>query len=205
MKIGSIKIDVSNNSLNNENTKLISFNETYVYFEYKSNNNINHKRCFLENAIQRYAIFELINNSPLWSLDISSELTGTYFRNLANIIIDDSLIQEYLDKSMALNLVITSYFNNSLKRFVKFDDNKSYYPKFNMIEPTNIKIKLYDYQKKSLAKIGPSSMPKSKPPGVGIDIQGKTPDNYKIRIAGARSREQLEEIIAFIKVLLYYY
>jgi hypothetical protein len=59
--------------------------------------------------------------------------------------------------------------------------------------------------KKSLAKIGPSSMPKSKPPGVGIDIQGKTPDNYKIRIAGARSREQLEEIISFIKVLLYLY
>ena len=59
--------------------------------------------------------------------------------------------------------------------------------------------------KKSLAKIGPSSMPKSKPPGVGIDIQGKTPDNYKIRIAGARSREQLEEIILFIKVLLYLY
>jgi DNA repair protein RAD5 len=153
MKIGSIKIEVSNNSLTNENTKLISFNETYVYFEYKNNNNIHHKRCFLDNAIQRYAIFELINNSPLWSLDISFEPTGTYNRNLANIIIDDSLIQEYLDKSMALNLLITSHFNNNLKKFVKFDDNKSYYPKFNMIEPKNIKIKLYDYQKKSLAKM----------------------------------------------------
>jgi hypothetical protein len=57
--------------------------------------------------------------------------------------------------------------------------------------------------KKSLSKI--SSLPKSKPPGIGIDIQGRTPDNYKIRIAGARSREQLDEIIDFIKVLLYLY
>ncbi len=59
--------------------------------------------------------------------------------------------------------------------------------------------------KKSLSKMGISSLPKSKPPGIGIDIQGRTPDNYKIRIAGARSREQLDEIINFIKVLLYLY
>jgi len=48
-------------------------------------------------------------------------------------------------------------------------------------------------------------MPKSKPPGIGIDIQGRTPDNYKIRITGARSKEQLEEIIGFVKVLIYLY
>jgi hypothetical protein len=53
--------------------------------------------------------------------------------------------------------------------------------------------------------MGSTSLPKSKPPGIGIDIQGRTPDNYKIRIAGARSREQLDEIIMFIKVLLYLY
>jgi hypothetical protein len=57
--------------------------------------------------------------------------------------------------------------------------------------------------KKGLTKI--KSLPKSKPPGIGVDIQGRTPDNYKIRIAGARSREQLDEIVSFIKVLLYLY
>ena len=57
--------------------------------------------------------------------------------------------------------------------------------------------------RKSLSKI--NTLPKSKPPGIGIDIQGRTPDNYKIRIAGARSREQLDEILDFIKVLMFLY
>ena len=49
------------------------------------------------------------------------------------------------------------------------------------------------------------SMPKSKPPGIGIDIQGRDRDNYKIRITGARNKEQLDEIIDFMKVLIYLY
>jgi hypothetical protein len=57
--------------------------------------------------------------------------------------------------------------------------------------------------KKSQMKL--KALPKAKPPGIGIDIQGRTPDNYKIRITGARSREQLEEIVNFIKTLLYLY
>ncbi len=60
--------------------------------------------------------------------------------------------------------------------------------------------------KKNLTKVGSrAALPKAKPPGIGIDIQGRTPDNYKIRITGARSREQLDEIIAFMKVLLFLY
>ena len=57
--------------------------------------------------------------------------------------------------------------------------------------------------KKNLRKL--KSMPKSKPPGIGIDIQGRKVDNYKIRITGARSKEQLEEIVEFIKVLMFLY
>ena len=49
------------------------------------------------------------------------------------------------------------------------------------------------------------SMPKSKPPGIGIDIQGRNRENYKIRITGARSKSQLNEILSFIKVLIYLY
>ena len=49
------------------------------------------------------------------------------------------------------------------------------------------------------------SLPKSKPPGIGIDIQGRDKDNYKIRITGARNKEQLDEIIIFMKVLIYLY
>ena len=49
------------------------------------------------------------------------------------------------------------------------------------------------------------SMPKSKPPGIGIDIQGRDREKYKIRITGARNKEQLNEIIDFMKVLIYLY
>lgn len=50
-----------------------------------------------------------------------------------------------------------------------------------------------------------NTLPKSKPPGIGIDIQGRTPENYKIRITGARNKKQLYEIIDFIKVLIFLY
>ena len=50
-----------------------------------------------------------------------------------------------------------------------------------------------------------NTLPKSKPPGVSIDIIGRNADNYKIRITGARNKEQLFEIIDFIKVLMFLY
>jgi hypothetical protein len=48
-------------------------------------------------------------------------------------------------------------------------------------------------------------VPKFKPPGIGIDIQGKIPEKYKIRISGAREQSQLERIISFMNVLMYLY
>ena len=48
-------------------------------------------------------------------------------------------------------------------------------------------------------------LPKSKPPGIGIDIQGRDRERYKIRITGARTKDQLIEIVDFIKVLIYLY
>ena len=63
--------------------------------------------------------------------------------------------------------------------------------------------KILKKTKRNLRKI--KMMPRSKPPGINIDIQGRQPDNYKIRITGARSKEQLEEIMSFIKVLIYLY
>jgi hypothetical protein len=46
---------------------------------------------------------------------------------------------------------------------------------------------------------------KFKPPGIGIDIQGKDPTKYKIRISGARSKVQLDRIITFMNILIYLY
>jgi hypothetical protein len=56
---------------------------------------------------------------------------------------------------------------------------------------------------KNLKKL--KSLPKSKPPGIGIDIQGRDRDKYKIRITGARNKQQLDEIVDFMKVLIYLY
>lgn len=63
--------------------------------------------------------------------------------------------------------------------------------------------KVIKKSKKLLKKL--KSLPKSKPPGIGIDIQGRDKERYKIRITGARNKEQLEEIIDFMKVLIYLY
>ena len=46
---------------------------------------------------------------------------------------------------------------------------------------------------------------KYKLPGIGIDIQGKEKSKYKIRITGARSKYQLDNIISFMNILLYLY
>lgn len=48
-------------------------------------------------------------------------------------------------------------------------------------------------------------LPRFKPPGIGIDIQGRIPEKYKIRISGARDQHQLERIITFMNILLYLY
>ena len=49
------------------------------------------------------------------------------------------------------------------------------------------------------------ALPKSKPPGIEITIQGRDVDNYKLRIYGARDKDQLYEIIQFMEVLIYLY
>ncbi len=49
------------------------------------------------------------------------------------------------------------------------------------------------------------NIPKYKPPGIGVDIQGKSRNKYKMRIAGARDKDQLNRIITFMNVLIYLY
>lgn len=49
------------------------------------------------------------------------------------------------------------------------------------------------------------NLPKYKSPGITVDIQGKTRDKYKLKIAGARDEDQLNRIIDFMNVLIYLY
>ncbi len=49
------------------------------------------------------------------------------------------------------------------------------------------------------------NVPKYKPPGIDLNIQGREEDKYKIRISGARDNEQLNRIIDFMNILIYLY
>jgi hypothetical protein len=82
---------------------------------------------------------------------------------------------------------------------------------FNITEDaaqSEIKIVMGKYPKikksrKVLKKL--ENIPKYKPPGIGIDIQGKTRKKYKIRIAGARNKYQLNKIVSFMNIMMYLY
>ena len=73
-------------------------------------------------------------------------------------------------------------------------------------EITRVRSKFPSIQKniKSTLKVT-EELPKYKAPGIGIDIQGKIPENYKIRISGAKNKDQLERILIFMNILLYLY
>jgi len=49
------------------------------------------------------------------------------------------------------------------------------------------------------------NLPKYKPPGIEIGIQGKEKENYKIRVSGARDEDQLNRILDFMNILIYLY
>jgi hypothetical protein len=67
-------------------------------------------------------------------------------------------------------------------------------------------MKRYPYIKKNRKVLKTiESIPKYKSPGIGIDIQGKLREKYKIRISGARDALQLEHIVRFINILIYLY
>ena len=71
------------------------------------------------------------------------------------------------------------------------------------IQKTRAKYPNLKKSRKILKKL--ENIPKYKSPGIGIDIQGKQRDRYKIRISGARTKEQLDRIIQFMNILIYLY
>ncbi len=96
---------------------------------------------------------------------------------------------EYIQQVLVDELI--KQFNISAERAnEEIDKVKSKYP--NIKKSRNVLKKLDTYGK-------------HKPPGIGVDIQGKQRDRYKIRISGVRNTEQLDRIIAFYEVLMYMY
>lgn len=96
---------------------------------------------------------------------------------------------EYTESSLAD--VISKQFNITLQRAVEEIERV----KRNVPNPKR--------GRKILKKL--ENIPKYKPPGIGIDIQGKSRDKYKMRISGARNKEQLDRIITFMNILMFLY
>lgn len=71
------------------------------------------------------------------------------------------------------------------------------------IQKAKVKYPNLKKSRKILKKL--DNIPKYKPPGIGIDVQGKQRERYKIRISGARNKEQLHRIIMFMNILIYLY
>jgi hypothetical protein len=96
---------------------------------------------------------------------------------------------DYTDSSLANE--ISKQFNLTIEKALEsIKKVKEKYP--------NIK-----KSRKILKKL--ENVPKYKPPGIGIDIQGKQIDRYKIRISGARNKSQLNRIIQFMNILIFLY
>lgn len=96
---------------------------------------------------------------------------------------------EYNDQSLANE--ISKEFNLTLEQaIIEINLTREKYP--------NVK-----KSRKVLKKL--ENIPKYKPPGIGVDIQGKQRDNYKMRIAGARDKEQLDKILEFMHAFFYLY
>ena len=96
---------------------------------------------------------------------------------------------EYNDASLANE--ISKQFNITEERAIE------------EIEKVRTKYSNLKRSRKILKKL--ENIPKYKPPGIGIDIQGKLKDKYKIRVSGARDKQQLDRIINFMNILIYLY
>jgi len=199
--------------INNENNK--------ITFEIPKNEDF--KFAFI-NSIQQ---FTLPDNFIISHNDLSD--FARYFFPYVSVVIDpkkrESKISNKNKSKYGTYLrfkKISNYENNTVieKRILYFLKNYELNIKllslqiskeFNIVESKaltkiNEVIKNYKNIKKSrdvLKKY--DNIPKYKPPGIGIDIQGKTRDKYKFRISGARNKFQLYEIIYFVKAFLYIY
>lgn len=204
--------------LNNENAKnnIVFKNPTDSDFDY----------AFI-NTIQK---FELPNNFSINHNDLS-EFSRYFFPYVALVIeprkrlakSSATVVEEKSKYGTYLRYKRVSKYENKTKiehRIVFFMRNYEYddqslsaeiSKEFNiteeqaMIEIQSVREK-YPNMKKSrriLKKL--ENIPKYKPPGIGIDIQGKSRTNYKMRIAGARDKVQLNRIINFMNILIYLY
>jgi SNF2 family DNA or RNA helicase len=157
---GIIKIQ-SKQNITPTNIEIIGLNTTgYVILKYKIIDHIYYTRFSSDNKLQTYLFFEIINKSPLWTVTYSVtpynnwNLNTFYFSINFSIKIESTLINDYINISLALNSIIANIYNQ-IPIFSNTDlTNQSIIPYIDPITPPKeFKINLYDYQQRTLAKM----------------------------------------------------
>ena len=157
---GTIRIENKQNILPSDIKAIGLGLDGLVIIKYNIANKIHYIQYLPDRKLQTYVFFELLNNSPLWSISydiiphVGWNASIFYFDIKFILKIDTTLINNYIDTSLGLNYIISEmYF--SAPNFTDTDfTNKSLIPYFEPIKPPkDFKMKLYDYQQRTLAKM----------------------------------------------------
>ena len=133
---------------------VVGIKYTHVIIKYKINDVI----YFIEFSTDKtlnLLFFELLNNSPLWNLSYKiMRIHQNKFDIELIVNVEKELINEYINKSMALNYLINVQASDE-KMFTDTDlDDTSIIPFCDPVDPpSEFKVNLYYYQKKTLAKM----------------------------------------------------
>jgi SNF2 family DNA or RNA helicase len=153
---GYITLKTNNKRIKPSKLEIIGINvNNLVILKYYINNIPKYQQFSADKPINNYIFFELLNKSPLWKIDFMNN--NTPFTNEINIIyilyINNIPINDYINNSLALKLVISNIYSK-LPDFIKTDlSNKSFIPTNEPLNITNLKLELYNYQKKSVSKM----------------------------------------------------
>ena len=200
--------------INSENKKLklnIPNDDDFVYafinsiqkFEFKGKKSINHNDLS-EFCRFFYPYISLVieprkRSSSLGRADLKGKF-GTYLRY--------KRVSKYENEAKIEHRIIYfmknyEYSDNSLIKEISKQFNITESQASEKIENTKKKYPIIKQSRKILKRL--ESAPKQNHPGIGVDIQGKSRQNYKIRISGARNKNQLDRIIKFTNTLIYLY
>jgi SNF2 family DNA or RNA helicase len=131
----------------------------YVILKYKIGDKMQYIQFYPERRMQHYLFFELVNNSPLWNITyaVNPYCHWSATNNFSihySIKIEYNLINDFVNTSLALSLIISDYYNQA-PTFNNTDlTNKSIIPYFEPVKPPkDFKLTLYDYQQRTLAKM----------------------------------------------------
>ena len=151
-----IKI-ISENNIYPNNIELFSIiPDISVTFKYNIDNTINYINYLYNNKTEQHILYEILNKSLLWN--IKYDIIKLYPDEISNIfnielsiLLNIDFINVYIDSSLAFNYYLYDLFYN----IPNYSDcNKSIIPATNIIyQHPDFKIKLFNYQNNSLAKM----------------------------------------------------